>query len=198
MRYEAFKREMFNLPNAITVGRVLMIPPVLVLVDTNDPWRNFVAMVLFAVASALDALDGWLARRQGIVTVFGKFMDPLADKIMVMALLVYLVHTDAVPPWVVVLLLGRDFYISGLRSLASAEGIVIAAGTGGKVKTIFQMVGICCVIVRYRYRLPETDFYLDFHRLGMACIYASLLLSIVSAVQYTALFGRALRQQRED
>jgi CDP-diacylglycerol--glycerol-3-phosphate 3-phosphatidyltransferase len=189
-------QEVLNLPNIITMGRLLLIPPVLILIDPFDPLKSFYALLLFGLASFLDLIDGWLARRSGLVTVFGKFMDPLADKIMVMALLVYLVHVGTVPPWVVVLLLGRDLYVSGLRSLASAEGLVIAAGFGGKKKTVFQMVGICMVIVHHRYRLPFTEVSLDYHVMGMVLIYVSLLLSVLSAAQYTFGFRAALKQGR--
>jgi CDP-diacylglycerol--glycerol-3-phosphate 3-phosphatidyltransferase len=198
VRYDSFKREVLNLPNTITIGRLLMIPPVLWLIHPYDPGRNLWAALLFAAASGLDILDGWLARRQGLVTVFGKFVDPLADKIMAMAVLVYLVHVGLVPPWVVVVLLGREFYISGLRTVASAEGVIIAAGDGGKVKTIFQLVGICCVLARYRYRLPGLDEAVDLHRIGMTFIYISLVVSLVSAFQYTTGFRQALKDLRTD
>lgn len=196
MSRRGFKQEVLNLPNLITVGRLLLIPPVLILVDPYDAMKSFFALLLFALASFLDLIDGWLARTRGLVTVFGKFMDPLADKIMVMALLVYLVHVDAVPPWVVVLLLGRDLYVSGLRSLASAEGVVISAGFGGKKKTVFQMIGICLVIIRHRYRLPFTEISVDHHAVGMACLYMSLLLAVISAAQYTVGFRAALWRDR--
>jgi CDP-diacylglycerol--glycerol-3-phosphate 3-phosphatidyltransferase len=104
---------------------------------------------------------------------------------------------DLLPPWLVVLMLARDFYISGLRSVAASLGIVIAAGEGGKVKTVFQLVGICCILVRYAYRWPLTDELVDFHVIGMFFLYVSLLLSIGSAVQYTVDFRTTLRQQRE-
>ena len=196
-RYDAFKREILNLPNLITIGRLFLIPPVLVLIDPTDPINNFIATLLFASASLLDILDGWLARRQNLVTVFGKFMDPLADKLMAMAVMIWLVHVDLLPPWLVVLMLARDFYISGLRSVAASLGIVIAAGEGGKVKTVFQLVGICCILVRYAYRWPLTDELVDFQVIGMFFLYVSLLLSIGSAVQYTVDFRTTLRQQRE-
>ena len=130
-RYEAFKREIVNLPNLITIGRLFLIPPVLVLIDPTDPIRNFLAALLFAAASGLDIVDGFLARRQGLVTVFGKFVDPLADKLMAMSVMIYLVFAGLLPPWLVVLMLSRDFYISGLRSVAASMGTVIAAGEGG-------------------------------------------------------------------
>lgn len=196
-RYDAFKREILNLPNLITIGRLFLIPPVLVLIDPTDPINNFIAALLFASASGLDIVDGYLARRQNLITVFGKFMDPLADKLMAMSVMLWLVHVDLLPPWLVVLMLARDFYISGLRSVAASMGVVIAAGEGGKVKTVFQLVGICCILVRYAYRWPLTDELVDFHVIGMFFLYVSLLLSIGSAVQYTVDFRTTLRQQRE-
>ncbi len=198
MRYEAFKKEILNLPNMITIGRLFLIPPVLMLIYPPDPLRNFMAALLFALASALDLLDGWLARRQGLVTVFGKFVDPLADKIMVSAVLVYLVYVGLVPPWLVVLLLAREFYASGLRSVASAEGVVIAAGDGGKAKTVFQLLGLCCVLARYEYRMPIVEGSLDLHRVGMAFLYISLVLAFTSAVEYTVGFRRALEGRAPD
>jgi CDP-diacylglycerol--glycerol-3-phosphate 3-phosphatidyltransferase len=195
-RLEAFKREVLNLPNLITIGRLFLIPPVLVLMDPTDPVRNTLAALLFAAASGLDILDGYLARRQGLVTVFGKFVDPLADKLMAMAVMVWLVWIGFLAPWIVVVLLARDFYISGLRSVAANQGVVIAAGEGGKFKTVFQLVGICCVLARYRYRMPWTDQLVDFHRVGMIFLYVALALSIWSAITYTMEFGRALRSAR--
>jgi len=180
----------------ITVGRLLLIPPVLLLVGSHNRWAGFLAMLLFMMASLLDIVDGWLARRRGLVTVFGKFVDPLADKIMVMSLLVYLVAADRIPPWMVVVMLGRDFYISGLRSVASAEGVVIAAGEGGKAKTGFQLIGICFVLVHFRYRMLGMDDWVDYHKVGLVLLYVSLVLSIVSAIQYTAEFRDALQQKR--
>ena len=192
-RLEAFKREILNLPNLITIGRLFLIPPVIVLIDPTDPILNFYATLLFAAASGLDILDGFLARRQGLVTVFGKFMDPLADKLMAMSVMVYLVYVHMMPAWLVVLMLGRDFYIQGLRTVAASMGVVIAAGEGGKMKTVFQLVGICCVMVNYRYIWPLTDEYVDFHVLGMFFLYVSLALSLGSAFSYTRAFIEELR-----
>lgn len=196
-RYEAFKREVMNLPNLITIGRLFLIPPVLVLIDPTDPIKNFIATLLFAAASGLDVVDGFLARRQGLVTVFGKFMDPLADKLMAMSVMIYLVAVGLLPAWLVVLMMSRDFYISGLRSVAASMGVIIAAGEGGKMKTVFQLVGICCVLVRYSYRWPLfADEWVDFHFLGMAFLYIALVLSIGSAGQYTLAFAQELKTHR--
>lgn len=194
-RYERLKAEVLNLPNLITIGRLFLIPPVIVLVDPTDPIRNMWAALLFAVASLLDILDGFLARRQGLVTVFGKFMDPLADKLMAMSVMIYLVWVGRLPPWIVVLMLGRDFYISGLRSVAASMGVVIAAGEGGKLKTVLQLLGICCILVRYRYRMPFTDELADFDKLGWVFLLAALALSLGSAWTYTTAFIKTLREQ---
>ncbi len=190
--YERFRREILNLPNMITIGRVFMIPPVLMFMDRTDPWLCIVSALIFMIAGVLDLIDGWLARRAGLVTVFGKFVDPLADKIMVAAVWVYLAVDERMPAWLVALLLTREFYINGLRTLASSEGVVIAASAGGKAKTAFQMVGICFLLVHYRYRMPGFDEMIDFHRMGLVMIGISVLLSVLSAVAYTFGFREAL------
>lgn len=195
-RYERFRREVLNLPNMITIGRVFMIPPVVWLMDRSDPRLCIATGLLFMVAGVLDLLDGWLARRAGLVTVFGKFVDPLADKIMVAAVLIYLAADGRMPAWLVAILLAREFYINGLRTLASSEGVVIAASSGGKAKTAFQMTGICFLLVHYRYRMPGFDEMIDFHRMGMVLLGLSVFLSVLSAVQYTLGFGEALAQQK--
>ncbi|MCA9650776.1 MAG: CDP-diacylglycerol--glycerol-3-phosphate 3-phosphatidyltransferase [Myxococcales bacterium] len=196
-RYDSLKREILNLPNLITIGRLFLIPPVLLLIDPTDPIRNFIAALLFAAASGLDILDGWLARRNNLVTVFGQFVDPLADKLMAMSVMIALVDVGLLPAWLVILMLGRDFYISGLRSVAASMGVVIAAGFGGKKKTVFQLMGLCCVMARYPYRMPLTDQTMDFLFIGLVFLYVSLLLSFGSAIQYTFGFRDTLRAQRE-
>lgn len=195
-RYERFRREVLNLPNMITIGRLFLIPPVLWWMDTADPRLCVLSALLFMLAAGLDIIDGWLARRSGLVTVFGKFVDPLADKVMVAAVLVYLASLGRLPAWLVVVLLTREFYINGLRTLAISEGMVIAANAGGKAKTAFQMTGICFLLIHYRYRMPGFDEMIDFHRMGMIMVSLSMVLSIWSAVHYTFGFRAALAQQK--
>ena len=185
------KREIGNLPNMITLGPVALIPPVCWLVDINDPMSSYLAMLLFCFASALDVVDGWLARSRGLVTFFGKFVDPLADKVMVMSLLVVLTAEGRVPAWVVVVLLGREFYMSALRTLAIGEKIEIVADAGGKMKTALQLIGICFVLVYYRYRL-WFDIDVDYHRVGLVMLYGSVGVSVWSAWNYTSKFVREL------
>ena len=142
-------------------------------------------------------LDGWLARRRGLVTFFGKFADPLADKIMVMALLVYLCAEGRVPPWLVAILLGREFYISGLRTIAINEGVEIAAGAGGKAKTSFQVIGIAFVLIYFPYRAPWGG-WLRYYEIGLLLLYVSAVLSAWSAVTYTRGFIAALAGKTEE
>lgn len=193
--FDGFRREVMNLPNMITIGRVFLIPPVLFLVQRGDPWSNLFAFLLFLFAALLDVVDGWLARRWELVTFFGKFVDPLADKIMAMALLVYLVADQRLAAWVVVLLLAREFYISGLRMLALGEGIEIVAGAGGKAKTGFQLIGISFVLLYYTYQGPIWGEQLSFYKMGLVLIYVSLALSLWSAFDYTRGFAREVSKR---
>ena len=193
-RLEALRREIWNLPNMITVGRLFLIPPCLLLMKAGDPVQSFLAMMLFLFAAFLDVLDGWLARRRGLVTFFGKFMDPLADKIMVTALLIEMVAVNRLPTWLVAILLARELYISGLRMMALREGVEIVAGAGGKAKTAFQMVGICFLIMHYPYEMPVGGV-VDFHAIGVSFIYVSLGMAYLSAVTYTLGFAREIERQ---
>ena len=130
-----------------------MIPAVLVLLSFGTPRDCLWAACIYALAAITDALDGWLARRQGLVSVLGKFLDPLADKLIVAATLVWLTAMGRIPAWAVALLISREITITALRSIASSEGLVIAAGEGGKSKTALQMIGIICLILGYPYRV---------------------------------------------
>jgi phosphatidylglycerophosphate synthase len=121
-----------NLPNLLTFARILMIPAVLVLLSRGTPSDCFWAAIVYSAAAITDALDGWLARRQGLVSVLGKFLDPLADKLIVAAVLVWLVSMGRIPAWAVALLISREISITALRSIASSEGLVIAAGEGAR------------------------------------------------------------------
>src|SRR5215475_9810223 len=142
-----------NLPNLLTFARILMIPAVLFLLDRGAPRDCYWAAWVYALAAITDLLDGWLARRSGLVTIIGKFLDPLADKLIVAATLVWMVPMGRIPAWAVVLLICREITITALRSIAGAEGLVIAAGEGGKVKTALQMIGIICLLLGYPYVL---------------------------------------------
>ena len=156
-------RELTNLPNLVTMGRVVLIPFVLFFIDNFNPLRSFIASLLYLVAAAGDFLDGYLARSRGQVSMLGKFLDPLADKLLVTAVLVFMVALRRVPAWVVVVLIGRDLAINGLRSIASAQGLVIAASDGGKIKTALQLVAIMMLLIHFRY--PVLGSSIIAHRL---------------------------------
>ena len=139
-----------NLPNKLTMARVIMIPFfVFFLLWQNGENRTFrmIALALFIIASLTDLLDGKIARKYNLVTNFGKFMDPLADKLLVTAALISLVELNMIPGWAVVIIIAREFAVSGLRTLAASDGIVIAASWWGKIKTVTQMAAIITLLV---------------------------------------------------
>src|SRR3954454_6233623 len=149
------------------MGRVVLIPFVLLFIDNFNPLRTFIASLLYLVAAAGDFLDGYLARSRGQVSMLGKFLDPLADKLIVNAVLVYMVALGRVPAWVVVVMIARDLAINGLRSVASAQGLVIAASEGGKIKTALQLVAIMMLLIHFRYPVLATNIQpIDYHRVG--------------------------------
>lgn len=164
-----------NLPNKLTMFRVILIPffVVFMLVDITsvDKW---IALAIFIVASLTDLLDGKIARKYNLVTNFGKFMDPLADKLLVCSALICLVALARIPAWIVIVIIAREFIISGFRLIASDNGVVIAASYWGKFKTTFQMVMICLMIAD----IAEISLLTDI------VMWAALILTVVSLVDY--------------
>lgn len=197
-RLRPLRQELTDAPNVVTLARIALIPLILVLIDNSSPGRSAVAAVIFIIAAVTDALDGYLARRLQLVTVVGKFLDPLADKLIVLATLVVLVAADRAPAWLVVLLMSRELAITGLRAIASSRGLVIAAGAGGKVKTALQLVGISFLLVHFRYPILFFDYTLDFQTVGIYVLYLSLAMSILSAVQYFQFFAEAAATQARE
>ncbi len=199
-RRRSLKEDALNLPNLLTFGRVAVIPVVLGLIDRGTPKDCVWAAIVYSAAAITDLLDGYLARRMNVVSVLGKFLDPLADKLLVMASLVYMVPMGRIPEWAVTLLLAREISITGLRGIAGSEGVVIAAGDDGKSKTALQMVGILCLILGYPYHLelgPIDLGVVDLVYVGRALVYISLFFSIMSAVSYFRLFAAAVEAKGE-
>ncbi|HSY42039.1 MAG TPA: CDP-diacylglycerol--glycerol-3-phosphate 3-phosphatidyltransferase [Polyangia bacterium] len=191
------RRELTNAPNLVTMSRVALIPLVLIFIDNFSPLRSFIASLLYLVAAAGDALDGYLARSRGQVSMLGKFLDPLADKLLVTAVLVFMVELSRVPAWVVVVIVGRDLTINGLRSIASAQGLVISASVGGKIKTGLQLVAIMMLMIYFRYPVLGSGITVDYHRAGLIVLYVSMVVSVLSAAQYLRDFlSAALAQPR--
>jgi CDP-diacylglycerol--glycerol-3-phosphate 3-phosphatidyltransferase len=190
------RAEFTNLPNILTMARVAVVPLVLYFIDNYSPTRSFIATMLYIAASVTDFLDGYLARRRGQVSVLGKFLDPLADKLIVMAALVFLVAAGRAPAWLAVALEARELAVTGLRGIATQEGLVIAASYGGKSKTALQLVGILFLLVHFRYPLlgfPGIE--VDYHAVGLYTLYLSLVMSVFSAVEYVKLFAEAVKRQ---
>ena len=182
------KSNLLNLPNILTLSRLAAIPVVVLLLQFESKTTCLWAAVIFTLAAITDWLDGFLARRMGIVTVLGKFLDPLADKLIVMAALIMLIPLDRVPAWAVFVILAREITVTGIRSIASAEGVVIAASDLGKYKTTFQMVAIIALLLHYRYYwffgVQSDLLYPSLHNTGIFLFYISLILTIWSGADY--------------
>jgi len=200
-RRRSMRDDALNLPNLLTMGRIVVIPLVLWLLQRGSPNDCVVAALVYSGACLTDLLDGYLARRMNIVSVLGKFLDPLADKLLVMASLVWMVPLGRISEWAVVLLLGREISITALRSIASSGGLVISAGGGGKTKTALQMAGILCLIIGYPYHLSLGFIdlgWVDLVNVGRVLVYASLVFSLVSAFQYFSLFAEAVEAKEQE
>ena len=195
---KSLKDELINLPNLITYLRILVIPIFLWFTWRGDPHSSFIAAALFTLAAVSDIVDGWLARRMGLVSIIGKFADPLADKLIVTAALVMLAQMGRIEAWLVILLLSRELIVSGLRQIAVGEGLVIAAGQGGKWKTALQLSGIIGVLVHYTYPvdlLVVSSFPFDFQLVGEWLLVLSLIPSLFSAIQYFGAFVGAVAER---
>ncbi len=188
------RRDFFNAPNAITLARIGMIPVFLWFTWRESRVDSFIGAMIYAVTGTTDFLDGYIARKKNLVTVIGKFLDPLADKLIVMAALIMLVHLGRVAAWVVIVVMAREFIVTGLRTIAMSEGIVIAAGQEGKSKTAFQVASITFLIMHYRYPVDALlfTFDLDANRAGTWLLYVSLFFSVWSAWNYFTGFIRAV------
>ncbi len=167
-----------NLPNKLTLLRIIMIPFFLVfmLLIPAYPSSKFIALALFVFASFTDFLDGYIARKYNLVTNFGKFMDPLADKLLVSSAMICLIELGVLPAWIVVIIIGREFIISGFRLIAVDNGVVIAASYWGKFKTVSQMIMVILLILHFQngfYQILETIF-----------TYLALVLTVISLIDY--------------
>lgn len=165
-----------NLPNQLTLLRIAMIP-VFIFFLLNEQY--YVSGILFLIASATDALDGKIARKYNLITNFGKIMDPLADKLLVTAALICLVELGEVQSWMVIVILAREFIITGLRAVAAGEGVIIAAGTSGKLKTVFQMVALTLILLRNWPFSYVTDL-----PIGNYVLWLAVIMTIYSGIEY--------------
>ena len=176
----------WNLPNTLTSIRVMAIPILLVLLSFPGEAPSFMAAMFFLGAGMTDLLDGFFARRQSLVTRGGKFMDPLADKLLVSAALIMLIALDRVAAWMAFVIIGRELAVTGLRALAAAEGILLAADRWGKIKTALQMSALFALILHFPY------WGIDFHQVGTILLWLALLVTLTSGVSYFLNFFRQI------
>jgi len=166
----------FNVPNLLSLFRILLVPLLVVVLLTKFEGKEFVGLGVFLLASLTDFLDGFIARRQKMVTRLGKLIDPAADKILISAAFISLVELDLAPAWMVVVILSREFGVSALRSFAASENVVLAAGMSGKIKTVLQIVAISLLIIY--------DQLGQFQQLGVIMLWLAMLASIISGIEY--------------
>ena len=173
-----------NLPNALTLIRILLVPVLVVALTVESPGGSTIAAIVFAVAALTDGLDGYIARSRQAVTTFGKVMDPVADKLMIAAALISLVSLDRLAAWVAMLIIAREFAVSGLRIAAGQQGVVIPASALGKIKTIVQVGAVLALIAASDYHAAWVQ----------ALVYAMVVVTVVSGADYFLNFRRKLEE----
>ncbi len=178
-------KQLWNLPNKLTVVRVLIVPVIAAFLLFPQEIPSLIATALFALAALTDLLDGYLARRRNVVTDFGKFLDPLADKLLIVVPLVMLISLRGIPAWMVAIIVGREIAVTGLRGLGAAGKMIISASPLAKNKTVYQIVAIVGLILHYKY------LSIDFHVVGMVFLSISVVLTVWSGFDY---FRRFLMQ----
>jgi len=178
------RREILNLPNTITLARISVVPFLFFLLMSPGPFWSLVLAALFVLASITDFLDGFIARKYNLITTMGKFLDPLADKLIVNTAMILMIPIGRIDAWIVVMIIMRDLIVDGIRSIASAEGIYIQASVLGKQKTLAQIIAVTALMIHYPF------FGLDAHFVGTVILYVALLLTIYSGLDYFVKFYR--------
>ncbi|MCY6483918.1 CDP-diacylglycerol--glycerol-3-phosphate 3-phosphatidyltransferase [Clostridium aestuarii] len=178
-----------NLANKLTMIRIILVPVFLAFMVVNKPSTIIIATIIFILASITDKLDGYIARKRNEITKFGKFMDPLADKLLVTSALISLVEYGIIPAWVSMIIIGREFAVTGLRTIAASEGIIIAASWWGKIKTVTQMSAIICGLITLVYN------YIFIKYATYVILTAAVIITIISGVDYFVKNKKALVTQ---
>ena len=178
----------FNIPNLLSISRIVAVPIFVFLMLEPSPVRALLAGIIFSLASATDWLDGHLARKWGQVTKIGKLLDPIADKILIMSALVILVEirSDVVPAWIAIVIIGREFAVTGLRAIASSEDIIIPAETVGKYKVGAQITAVLALLLDY-YMTKEW-----LRDLGSLALWIAMILAVYSAIHYFRAFWKKM------
>jgi len=178
------RRETFNLPNTITLLRISVVPFLFFLLSSPGPFWSNVLAGLFVIASITDFLDGYIARRYDLVTTLGKFLDPLADKIIVNTAMIMMIPIGRIDAWIVAVIIIRDFIVDGIRTIASSEGIYIQASVLGKQKTLAQIFAVTALMIHHPF------FGLNAHLIGTIVLYVAFFLTIYSGLDYLIKFYR--------
>ena len=172
------REQIMTLPNGVTIIRVLAIPVILTMIFYSGRDYRLLTGLLFLLVASTDMIDGYLARRYDLTTTLGKFLDPLADKLLIVTSMIALVPGRDVPVGMVIVIVGREIAVTGLRGIAVSQGMVIAASTLGKYKTVFEVVAVSCLIV-------GTEFMgINLHQVGMGLFWIALVLAVVSGIDY--------------
>ncbi len=191
---------MLNLPTILTFSRIIIILP-FILVTPGNP---FLGAIIFAIAAITDLLDGYFARKNKQVTKFGILLDPIADKLLVIAALILLVDIEIIPAWIAILIIIREFVVTGMRIVALTKDIVIPAEMGGKLKVTFQITAILVLLFNETFLvkdvlssivavlLDRSSFALDLSGIGIICLWLSMILGIISGIQYFIMFRRRI------
>jgi CDP-diacylglycerol--glycerol-3-phosphate 3-phosphatidyltransferase len=179
-------RDAFNLPNTITLVRISVVPFLFVLLWSPGPFWSLMLAGLFVLASVTDLLDGFIARRYNMITTLGKFLDPLADKLIVNSAMILMIPIGRIDAWIVVIIIMRDLIVDGIRSMASAEGIYIQASILGKQKTLAQIIAVTALMIHYPF------LGLDAHFIGTIVLYVALFLTLYSGIDYFIKFFRGI------
>lgn len=189
-----------NLPNKLTLSRILATPVFLFFLVPGwfgqflglNQWGRYAAAGIFVLASITDLLDGMIARKRNIVSELGKFLDPIADKLLVTAALVALIKTDNLSVWIVMIVIARDFIVNGIRIVAAGQGIVIAAGKLGKIKTTFQIIAIVAILI---HDFP-VSLILPWLPVGDICMGIAVVLTVISGIDYVAKNAYILKREK--
>jgi len=167
-----------NLANKLTLSRIFLVPVFMLVLLIRIPYGQYIAAAIFIIAASTDGLDGYIARKRKEITTLGKLMDPLADKLLISAALICLVELKEVSGWIAFVIIAREFFVTGLRSIAAAEGVIIAASKLGKVKTVSQIVAISAILLNdYPFSLINIPF-------GQYAMYVAVFFTLWSGVDY--------------
>lgn len=180
-------KKILNLPNSITMLRICIIPVLFLLLLSPGRILSLIIAILFIIAALTDLLDGYIARKYGIVTKLGQFLDPVVDKLIVSTAMILMIPIGRIPAWIVVLIIMRDVFVDGLRSIVSSEGVVIQASLMGKKKTLSQIIAVSALLIHY-----DTIFGLDAHLIGIVILYLALILTLYSGVDYFVQYYRVI------